>query len=355
MAVLSSPLALIQSIPPVTRGFTLATIVFSGLYGWLCLKGLGTEAAQYMTVVPGSALFYPWTLVTSMFVETTLLEFLASMIFVPASLKYLERLWGSIEVLKFIVVSVGASNVIAFAFNWIEYVVLRNDLFLYGMQYHGQMALQTAILVAFTQIIPEHQVQVFGFLKARVKTLPMAYLTVSTVLCFIGFQCPWIIIQFGWFVGWIYLRFYKKNSGESVGGVDTYGDRSETFSLISWFPPFMHKPLTLLGNLVFNLATRFHLIPASSGDVEIGSYSQVPGTARAEAERRRAMALKALDQRLANSSSPVGSHNPATPSHIPRPPPQAATAPANSSPLERQKSASDADTSDVKGKSAENR
>ena len=32
---------------------------------------------------------------------------------------------------------------------------------------------------------------------------------------------------------------------------------------------------------------RFRLIPSSSGDVEIGSYTQVPGSARAEAERRR--------------------------------------------------------------------
>lgn len=46
-------------------------------------------------------------------------------------------------------------------------------------------------------------------------------------------------------------------------------------------------PLTLLGNFVFSLATRFHLIPSSSADVESGSYSQVPGSARAEAERRR--------------------------------------------------------------------
>ncbi|KAG5651420.1 hypothetical protein H0H81_008704 [Sphagnurus paluster] len=347
MAVLSSPLVLIQSVPPVTRGFTLATILGSGVYAWCWWNGLALEAAQYLTVVPGSALFHPWTLVTSMFIETTLFEFIASMIFVPASLKYLERLWGSIETLKFIIVSIGFSNIIAFGFNWIEFVATKNaDLFLYGMQYRGQMALQTAILVAFTQIIPEHQVQVFGFIRARVKTLPMAYLTVSTVLCFIGFQAPWIIIQFGWFVGWIYLRFYKKNTGE--GGVDTYGDRSETFSLVSWFPPFMHKPLTLLGNLVFNLATRFHLIPSSSGDLESGAYAQVPGSARAEAERRRAMALKALDQRLANSTSPLGSQSPASPALPPRAPPPT-TSGSNPSPIERQKSG-DSDASDM-GKS----
>lgn len=39
----------------------------------------------------------------------------------------------------------------------------------YGMRYHGQMALQIALLVAFTQLIPEHQVQFFGVIKARVK------------------------------------------------------------------------------------------------------------------------------------------------------------------------------------------
>ncbi|TFK36961.1 eukaryotic integral membrane protein-domain-containing protein [Crucibulum laeve] len=286
MAVLSSPLVLIQSVPPVTRAFTAATIISSAFYGWLCWRGMGAEAARYMTLEPGSGIFAPWMFLTSVFVETTIFEFIASILFVPPSLKYLERLWGGIETIKFIVVSIVASNIIAFGFNWIEFMATGNaELFLYGMHYHGQMALQIAILVAFTQLIPEHKVQVMGVLSARVKTLPMAYLTLSTVLCFVGLQCPWIIIQFGWFVGWIYLRFYKKNSGDSVGGADTYGDHSDTFSLISWFPPFMHYPLTLLGNFVYSLATRFHLIPKSS-DLE-GAYTQVPGSARAEAERRR--------------------------------------------------------------------
>ena len=117
------------------------------------------------------------------------------------------------------------------------------------------MALQIGVLVAFTQLIPEHQVQLFGVLKTRVKvyplipclsvnfnsfiqTLPMAYLGLSTVLCLIGFQCPWIVIQFGWLVSWVWLRFYKKNV-DSMGGTPTYGDRSETFALVAWFPPFV--------------------------------------------------------------------------------------------------------------------
>ncbi|KAJ7597523.1 eukaryotic integral membrane protein-domain-containing protein [Mycena floridula] len=324
MAFLFSPLVFIQQIPPVTRLFTLGTLAFSILHAWL--RWNGGQSTPYLTLVPGSSLFYPWTFVTSVFVETTIVELVVSLITVPAALKYLERLWGSIEILKFIVVSVGFSNIIAFGFNWIEFIVTRDaDFYLYGMEYHGQMSLQIAILVAFTQLIPEHQVQVMGVLKTRVKNLPMAYLTLSTVMTIVGFQCPWIIIQFGWFVGWIYLRFYKKNSSESVGGADTYGDRSETFSLVSWFPPFIHGPLTLLGNTVYTVANRFHLIPSTgSSDLEGGAYSQVPGSARAEAERRRAMALKALDQRLAGTSAPSSSLANVVIPPSPRPPPAAA-------------------------------
>ncbi|KAF4604951.1 hypothetical protein EYR40_003734 [Pleurotus pulmonarius] len=320
MAILSSPLQVITSTPPVTRGFTAATVAFSALYAWLQWHGAGPT--PYLTLLPGSSLFYPWTLFTSAFVETNIFEFITTMLFVPISLRYLERIWGSIETIKFIVVTITFSNIIAFGFNWIEYFALRNaDLLLYGMQYRGQMALQIGILVAFTQLMPEHQVQVMGVLKARVKSLPMAYLGLSTVMCIIGFQCPWIIIQFGWFVSWIYLRFYKKNTGDVTGGIVTYGDRSETFSLLSWFPPLVHKPLGLLGNTVHSLANKFHLIPTTHGDVETGIYTQVPGSARAEAERRRAMALKALDQRLANTASASLSPSPQTPGS--RPPPVA--------------------------------
>lgn len=38
-----------------------------------------------------------------------------------------------------------------------------------GLPYHGLSGLQAGLLVAFTQIIPEHQIQLFGVLKARVK------------------------------------------------------------------------------------------------------------------------------------------------------------------------------------------
>ena len=118
------------------------------------------------------------------------------------------------------------------------------------------MALQTGVLVAFTQMIPEHQVQLFGVLKMRVKVshsssmlylfnlpvqrLPMLYVTFSTGMCLAGYQDPFILIQFGWLVSWTYLRFYKRTGGDTPGGGPIeYGDRSETFAFIHWFPPLI--------------------------------------------------------------------------------------------------------------------
>lgn len=72
MAILTSPISFITSIPPVTRAFTVATVLGSAFYAWLEWNGI--LAAPYLVVVPGSSLFYPWTLVTSALVETTIIE-----------------------------------------------------------------------------------------------------------------------------------------------------------------------------------------------------------------------------------------------------------------------------------------
>ncbi|KAG1828106.1 eukaryotic integral membrane protein-domain-containing protein [Suillus variegatus] len=346
MAILSTPLQYIKSVPPVTRFFTAATLASSTLYLWIRWT-TGPTPVAYLTLVPGTSLFFPWTFATSALVEISIIELIISLLVIPASLAYFERLWGTVETLKFIIVCVTGPNIIGCAFNWIEFAVTRNaELFLYGMEYHGQMALFISLLVSFTQVIPEHQVQILGFIKARVKRFPMAYLTFSTIMTLLGFQSPYILIQFGWFVSWVYLRFYKRNVGDSLGGVVSYGDRSETFALTSWFPPFLHTPLSLLGNTVYKLATRLHLLPTSvPHDIESGGYSQVPGGARAEAERRRALALKALDQRLANSSSGSPTQSGISQAQSSRPSP-AAPAPAQN---ERKPSPVEMDVADTPG------
>jgi hypothetical protein len=73
MAVFS-PIQLIASVPPLTRFFTLATVLFSLFYLYLQWKSDATYPLPYLTLVPGTSLFYPWTFFTSVFVETTIYE-----------------------------------------------------------------------------------------------------------------------------------------------------------------------------------------------------------------------------------------------------------------------------------------
>lgn len=117
-------------------------------------------------------------------------------------------------------------------------------------------------------------------------------------------QNPYILPQFGFFVAWVYLRFFKLSENGEFRG-----DRSETFAFQHWFPPPVRPYVAKLGNLVFGLATRFGVVQAwdeSAGSA--GSYQMLPGpgASRAEAERRRALALKALDARVASGAGAAG-------------------------------------------------
>jgi len=312
MSILNSPLTAIAAIPPATRYLSMGLVVATSV---VSLLRASTEPADlskvfrggqdalllfpWIVTVPGSVIWNPWTLFTSAFVEGNVMEFIISILTLPIAGRYLERVWGQIEFLKFIAITVICSNLGCVAINVIEHFAFGDSGdFLYGMSYHGLMGLQTGFLVAFTQLIPEHQVQLLGGLaKMRVKRLPMLYVAFSNVMCIIGYQSPFLLIQLGWLVSWAWLRFFKYNEGG-----DFRGDRSDTFAFAMWFPPFIQKYIHQLSAFVFNLLVKLKLFrPWSSPvDVESGTYTNQPGGARAEAERRRALALKALDQRLAS-------------------------------------------------------
>jgi hypothetical protein len=72
MAMLNSPLQFIASIPPAARAFTILLVVSSILRSLLATYRPGMQV--YLDLVPGMTLWHPWTLITSSFVEVTLLE-----------------------------------------------------------------------------------------------------------------------------------------------------------------------------------------------------------------------------------------------------------------------------------------
>ena len=74
MSILSSPVQYVASTPPVTRAFAAATVVLSLLYYWVSWSSSDPYAAPYLILVPGTSIFYPWSLLTAGLVETSLIE-----------------------------------------------------------------------------------------------------------------------------------------------------------------------------------------------------------------------------------------------------------------------------------------
>ncbi|KAG9017602.1 hypothetical protein FRB90_000553, partial [Tulasnella sp. 427] len=315
MALLSTPLDTFTSTPPVTKAFTISLLVASLGFQYASYTSTTGKPPylEWLLLYPGWWIYNPWTIVTCVLVEPSVFGLIGGLVFTVPSLRYFERLWGTVETIKFIVIVAVVSNAISLVVNYLEsFIFGYPEIFLYGMAYYGTTALQAGFLVAFTQIIPEHQVQLFGFVKARVKRLPMAYVGLSNVMCVLGMQSPWILIQWGWLVSWGYLRFWKKTSADGATlngtiGAETWGDRSETFAFVHWFPPLVHGPLGKVCDFVYDNAVKLKIVRGHPSADSEGGYMPLSagggaGNSRAEAERRRAMALKALDQRMANTA-----------------------------------------------------
>lgn len=184
------------------------------------------------------------------------------------------------------------------------------------------MALQAAFLVAFKQLVPEHTVTILkGVVKIRVKHFPSIFLIANTLSGFLlGTDTALVLAWLGFLTSWTYLRFYKIQAdltGTSTGGVKIRGDASETFAFAYFWPDVVQPPIAAFADGIYNALVALHVCtPFSAEDVDSGNEQATargegglpsllsPGSRRGgggkreEAERRRALALKALDQRL---------------------------------------------------------
>lgn len=209
----------------------------------------------------------------------------------------------------------------------------------------GSVALQGAFLVAFKQLVPEHTVTFLrGILKVRVKHFPAVFLLANTLSgVIIGTDTALVLAWAGFFTSWVYLRFYKLStelSGSATGtgsSGQVRGDASETFTFASFWPDVVQPPIAAMADGIYNTLVAIRILtPFSAEEVEMSNVQATarlegglpsllnqpgrgPGRSgkREEAERRRALALKALDQRLQAAT-------------VPKPPPLATGTPAAS-------------------------
>ncbi|KAI9792462.1 MAG: hypothetical protein M1816_002346 [Peltula sp. TS41687] len=333
------------NIPPLTRlvlGLLLAFSLLNGVIRYTqwakkFAHGKHTLDTQpsavlvpYLALVPQLSLFYPWVFLTATLVEQNIFSLVVTLATIFYGGRYLERAWGSVGLGRFLLVVALTSNAISFAL-YIVWYALTGNVSRSLTTICGGVALQGGFLVAFKQLVPEHTVTIAkGVIKLRVKHFPAIFLLWNTLAGLIfGMDTSLMLAWLGFLTSWVYLRFYKFNpdlSSTSTGASSGIrGDPSETFAFAAFFPDPISTPITAVSDRIYDVLVTLRICtPFSAEDVEMGNGHALAreeaglpsllngggragvrggGGKREEAERRRALALKALDQRLHAASS----------------------------------------------------
>ncbi|KAB8079408.1 rhomboid family protein [Aspergillus leporis] len=360
-------MALRVNIPPATRTCLISLLTLSLLYNiarWRQIDATGghpitTPVVPYLTLIPSQFFYYPWTLLTATLVEQNIFTVLLNAATLFYGGKYLERAWGSREFAKFILTIAVIPNVAIMPLYLLGTAIRGSSTSGYALfsdtecttscnfpadstslsvtQICGGISIQSSFLVAFKQLVPEHTVTIFrGLVKMRVKHFPALFLLLNTFSGIVlGTHVTAILAWLGLLTSWTYLRFFKRQpdlTGTSTDGLGIKGDASETFAFACLFPDAFQPPISFVSEQIYSLMVALKICtPFSEEDIASGNQQVLArgeaglpsllnnqrgglrGAAkRDEAERRRALALKALDQRLqaaaagrAHSQSPL--------------------------------------------------
>ena len=185
--------------------------------------------------------------------------------------------------------------------------------------------------------MPEHTISLLrSLIRIRVKHLPAIFLIANTISgVALGTDTAMLLSWIGFFTAWTYLRFYRISpslsaaTGQNGTGEVIRGDASDTFAFAYFFPDKIHGPVAAVSDAVYDALVAVRVCtPFSAEDVDIsneqamarGEGGGLPsllntssgrgrgGGRREEAERRRALALRALDARLQNVRPPPAAH-----------------------------------------------
>lgn len=153
----------------------------------------------------------------------------------------------------------------------------------------------------------------------RVKHFPAVFLLLNTLSALIlGTDTAMLLAWFGFFASWVYLRFFRVSpmiDGTIAAGDDAAlrGDASDTFAFAAFWPDVAQPYVEPVADAVYKTLVSLKLLrPFTADDVDAGNIQASvrsggdvlptilnrPRGRQDEAERRRALALRALDQRL---------------------------------------------------------
>lgn len=175
---------------------------------------------------------------------------------------------------------------------------------------HGLTGYVAAVCVAVKQIMPDHvlfRIPIAGTIKFRNRNLPLLLLSVLGILCAVGFS-QWVYFWMflsGIYAGFVYLRYIQKHSNGSRG------DSSEAFEFATFFPNVLQPPISKIIDTFHAGLVKLHILKKPqrkfnfAESLPTGITVGLPGSSHMDAERRKQIALKALNDRL-NSPEILG-------------------------------------------------
>ncbi|KAF0711819.1 Aste57867_5077 [Aphanomyces stellatus] len=279
-----------------------ATVVFTAVIPLLWLLGAiltpdkqhGVFALSIASVILEH--IRPWAYITAPFYHQYLWEVV---LIVPVTLflgMRVENYLGTLPFIRLILFVGVVSTGLLFCDMFCLYIIFRNPFFLRT----GVSGFTGGLVAMLVALAKENPMQTLVVPKLSCRYYPLIVTLVCLTLSFLAvFTRAEILIVgagpyalSGFYFGWFYLRFLAKNADGSVG------DTSDAFSLAVLFPPFLRTTIQPICDLVFNVARLCGLF----SNRDAAAAASLPTVAVASdpvAERRKARAMKALDEKLA--------------------------------------------------------
>lgn len=276
----------------------------------------------YLQLIPSYAIFYPWVFVTAIFAETTPIGFLFSLMMLSLSAGYVEKFWGYKEVMKFVLVIGTITN-----FSTVIVVIISNifrgDIESMNHPLGGGISYYFLFLIVIKQLIPEHNVALFrGALNVRVKHLPFTMLVFVILLSmFMRTLYPAVPSMISFLVSYNYLRFFQSYASDPAlpttandpSPVNFKGDASDAFQLVEFFPAALKPFLGPIIDSIYDVSVLLAIVtPFNDETIEQSNIRALKLTeqalkankqmANSVAERRRQVALQAIEDRINQSN-----------------------------------------------------
>lgn len=334
-----------------TSGECLISSIILGLWCllWTVAQMAPALVEANLALTPGVIFsnYYLWTFITAGLVDTSFSMGLINILVFIGVAPMLEKSWGRFTFIKFILVVLPLVNFSLLLSMVFFYWMTESAHFLFDA-ICGFTALNAAFAIALKQKFA-NQTIIHSVDSIRFKHLPLILFLISFILFLTGNmggkECPFIL--FGLFYAWVYLRYFLRDEQTGQTGDLRPDFRFHTlFSVLNNIPP-VHHLLIVVENITFTIVNKTGLLDdaikssqtlpttnnqslhqsssssslnssaAASVSVSASSFpsstssssivTTVPATDRPviptlsdpTAERRRLLAIKAIDEKLA--------------------------------------------------------